>query len=545
VRVESGPVARIVGAAVLGCALGGVAVAAALHPWTNPDELRLAVNASPHSLNPLLNTNQEETVLGALAFDYLLSADRDLQLVPELAIEVPSTTNGGVSRDGKTITYKLRHGVRWHDGKAFTSADVAFSFHLVMDPKVNVQSRLGYDEVASVETPDTFTVRFRLKRAYAPIVRSLFAPSGEPYRIVPKHLLEHSSDVNKDPFGGAPVGTGPYRFVSWQRGDRINYEANTDYWGGKPKIRRVVVHDIPDLNTVGVQIRTHQLDLNIVDSATYNLLRASRDVNVTLITQNAFVALPFNTKHPPLDDVRVRRAIVKAIDRRTLTDRNTFGTGEVAFGDLPWRYWADRAPAADPNAFDVDGARALLDAAGWTLGKDGVREKNGKRLELELVEASGAITGRNIDVQVQSYLKAVGIAMTLKSVAANLLFAKRDDGGILQRGNFDLANLGWVSGIDPDNGFLYRCDQVPPNGNNYPGYCSAEMDALQAQAIGTYDDRRRRQLYARIEAVVARDVPWIFLYHPRVRVASNPDLQRPAGNFVDRFWHVGAWRYGD
>jgi len=538
-------VRNAVGAALIGCALGGTALGAALHPWTNPNELRLVMLSSPHTLNPLLNTNSEETNLGSLAFDYLVSADRDLRLTPELAIEVPSSANGGISRDGKIITYRLRHGVRWHDGKPFTSADVAFSYHLVMDPKVNVQSRLGYDEVASVDTPDAFTMRFHFKRPYAPIVRRLFAPSGEPYRVVPKHLLEHSTDVNQDAFGSNPVGTGPYRFVSWQRGDRVEYAANPDYWGGQPKIPRVIVRDISDINTIGVQLRTHQLDHSLVDSATYNLLRTNREMNVTLIPQNVFVSVTLNMKHAPLDDVRLRRAIAKAIDKHTLTDRLTFGTGEVAFADLPWRFWADHPPARDPNAYDTAAARTLLDAAGWTAGPDGIRQKGGKRLELQLAESAGGVTNRNVDVQLQSYLKAVGIELTIKSVAPNLFFAKAADGGVLDRGASDLATVSWIAGIDPDNGFLYRCDQVPPNGSNYAGYCSAEMDALQAQAIGTYDEGRRRELYARIENLVARDVPWIFLYNPRQRIASNLDLRRPAGNFVDRFWHVGAWRYGD
>ena len=524
-------------------AAGGVALAAALHPWTQPDTLRLNVLASPHSLNPLLNTNQEETILGSLAFDGLVSADRDLRLVPELASEVPTIANGGISRDGLTVTYKLRHGVTWHDGAPFTSADVAFSFNLVVDPKTNVQSRLGYDEVAAVSTPDAYTVRFRLKRPYAPIVRTLFAPSGEPYRIVPKHLLEHSTDINKDPFGSNPVGTGPYRFVKWQRGDRIEYAANERYWGGVPKIKKLIVRDINDLNTVGVQVRTHQLDLAAVDSATYNLLRAVPDIHVNLISQNAFVALSINLKHPPLDDVRVRRALAKAIDRPTFVQRNTFGTAELAYADLPWRYWSDRAPSHAENAYDPAGARALLDESGWRAGADGIREKNGKRLELELAESSGGVTTRNLDVQVQSYLKAVGVGVTIKSVAANLFFAKAADGGVLERGAFDLANVAWIAGIDPDDGFIYRCDQTPPNGSNYGGYCSPQMDALQAQAMRTYDDRARRAIYEKIETTARRDVPWIFLYHPRTRIAANVDLRRPAGNFVDRWWHAGEWRY--
>src|SRR6202011_1372588 len=143
--------------------------------------------------------------------------------VPALALVVPSRANGGISKDGLTVTYHLRPGVFWHDGKPFTSADVAASYRAVMDPRSLVQSRHGYDVVARVQTPDPLTVRFTLKRAFAPFVGTVFAESDAPYYLAPAHLLRNG--LARSPLASAAMGTGPYRLVRWARGDRIELEA--------------------------------------------------------------------------------------------------------------------------------------------------------------------------------------------------------------------------------------------------------------------------------------------------------------------------------
>jgi peptide/nickel transport system substrate-binding protein len=527
-------------AAVCGAARG--TAAEALHAWTRPDTLRLQISASPHTLNPILTTEQEDAWLGSLAFDLLVTADGRGKLVPQLAAEVPTVRNGGISRDGLTIAYHLRHGVRWHDGAPFTSADVAFTYRAIMDPRTAMESRVGYDRVARVETPDRYTVVFHLKQKWAPFVRTVFSEGASVFRILPEHVLGHVPDINRADFNDHPIGTGPYKFVRWQRGDRIEYVANDDYFGGKPRIRNIVVREIPDETTAGILLQRHEIDLAMVDSATFAAHRDDPDLRAELLPENAFAAYELNTSRPPFDDVRVRRAVAAAIDRESLVRKNTYGTGLLAYADIPPRFWT-AGPPPDPNRYDPAAANRILDAAGWRRGADGMRAKGGRRLQVELTEYAGSATLRNEDVQVQAELRAVGIDATIKTYALATYYGPVDAGGILKGGRFDLAAYSWLSGIDLDDSALYTCAQRAPSGNNSSRYCSPAMEAAQRAALSIYDDAERRAAYARIEALLARDVPELFLYYVQRRTLANPDLRRPAGNFVELWWNVGAWSF--
>lgn len=521
---------------------GPAAAAGRLHAWTQPDTLRLQVSASPHTLNPILNTQQEDAWLGSLAFDLLVTADGRGNLVPQLAAEVPTSRNGGISRDGLTITYKLRHGVRWHDGAPFTSADVAFTYRTIVDPRTNMESRVGYERVARVDTPDRYTVVFHLKQKWAPFVRTVFSEAASVFRVLPEHLLARVADINRADFNAHPIGTGPYKFVRWQRGDRIEYAANDDYFGGKPRIRKLVVREIPDQNTVGILLQRHEIDLAGVDSATFAAHRADPDLRATLLPENAFAAYQLNTTRPPFDDVRVRRAVAAVLDRAALVRKNTFGTGILAYADIPPRFWTSGSPR-DPNRYDPAAAGRLLDAAGWLRGPDGMRAKGGKRLQAQLAEYAGSPTLRNEDIQVQAELRTVGIEAEIKTYALPTYFAPADAGGILKGGRFDLAAFGWVSGIDLDDSALFTCGQRAPAGNNDARYCSPAMETAQRAALATYDDAARRAAYARIEELLVRDVPQVFVYYLQRRTLANPDLRYPQGNFVELWWNVAAWSF--
>ncbi|MBC5803272.1 MAG: hypothetical protein GIX03_09845, partial [Candidatus Eremiobacteraeota bacterium] len=232
----------------------------ALHSWTHPNEMRIAMVASPNTLNPLLSTQEQEQAAEVLAFDPLIAADPQGHDVPVLAARVPTLENGDISRDGLAITYHLRHGVVWQDGAPFSSHDVAFSWRAVMNPNSTIVTRHGYDDVARVDTPDRYTAVFRLKRPFAPAVHTFFAASDAPYDILPAHLLERYKSLNGLAFNSSPIGTGPFRVVRWLRGDHIEYVANDRYFLGKPKLRRIVWHFVPDENTIVEQMRAHEID---------------------------------------------------------------------------------------------------------------------------------------------------------------------------------------------------------------------------------------------------------------------------------------------
>ena len=223
--------------------------------------LRIGSQGTPNTLNPLLAANTTEAMIDRLMFDGLVSVDpTGTKQVPILAAVVPTLRNGGISPDGLTITYHLRDNVRWHDGVKFTSADVAFSWRAIMSPNNNTVSRTGYELVKSVDTPNATTVVFHMKRRFAPFVNTVFGESDSQYEVVPEHLLGKLHDINQIPFNSNPIGTGPFKFGEWARGDHLTLVPNDDYFLGKPKLQQIVIKFIPDENTELNQLRTHDID---------------------------------------------------------------------------------------------------------------------------------------------------------------------------------------------------------------------------------------------------------------------------------------------
>lgn len=512
------------------------------HPWTIPHVLRVDVPAEPNSLNPILTANTVEAALARLTFDGLVSVDATGRHdVPILAAAVPTLQNGGVSRDGLTITYHLRHGVRWQDGAPFTSADVKFTVAAILNNRNNVISRTGFTLVKSVGTPDPYTAVFHMKHAYAPAVDDLFGESDSPYEILPAHLLSKYPDINHVPFNGQPIGTGPFILKRWQRGDHLEYVANPHYFRGKPKLDRIVVHFVTDENTALNQLRAHELDWQFEPQPQeYKDLKPLTDVRSILVQGNQYERIQMNTRHPPLDDVRVRRAIAYAINLQRLVDDLTFGSAAVADQDLPPFMWA-HATNVTVYPYDPRKAGELLDSAGWKLGPDGFRHKSGRRLSLDLAYDVENATRRRGVVLVQAMLRKAGIAIEPKPYLAQLFFAQYQLGGILQTGKFDLGWSGWVAGIDPDNSTNVTCAAIPPNGQNNMFYCNHALDALENSALSTFDRTARKADYERIEQILSRDEPQVDLWWPRQIQAINPDLTGFTPNPVTETWNAYQW----
>ena len=503
--------------------------------------LRAATYADPSSLNPILATNTSENFLASLAFDFLVTVDDKGKDVPDLAAEVPTLENGGIAKDGKTITYTLRRGVKWQDGAPFSSADVKFSWQAIMNPQNNVVERRGYDDVSSVDVPDDYTVVFHLKRAFAPFVDTVFGESDDGFRVIPRHLLANYPNLNRVPFNALPIGTGPFKVVRWVRDDHIDYVANPQYFRGKPRLDRIRVSIIADDNTKNAEIRSHQLDL-IVDlsSASYRDLQGVPDVKTVLVDAPSYVSISMNLTHPPLDDVRVRQAIAYAVDERRIVDTLTYGTGTLATEDLSPYYWA-----YDPNVtrypFEPARANALLDAAGWRRGANGIRTKGGRPLSLQIVYGQGNVTAEQLGVAVQSYLKRVGIDAPIKTYNYTTLFATKEMGGIYNGGKFDLALYSWVAGADPDDSSQWMCALTPPAGNNITHYCNPKMDAAQRLALTHFDRTTRKTAYATAQELLARDVPAAFQYYLKRRYAISSGFQHFTPNGISEGWNAYEW----
>jgi peptide/nickel transport system substrate-binding protein len=185
----------------------------------------IAFNLSedPHSLDPILAQNDDEHQVARLMFDVLLDVDDRGVLVPSLAVAVPTTANGGVSADGRIITYRLRRGVRWQDGAPFTSRDVRFTWRAIVDPRNDVPSTHGYDLITAIDTPDPQTAVVHLRHAWAPAVATFFTYGTTPMEILPAHLLEGAGSLRASDFNTHPIGTGPFKLTSWTRGDGLTF----------------------------------------------------------------------------------------------------------------------------------------------------------------------------------------------------------------------------------------------------------------------------------------------------------------------------------
>jgi peptide/nickel transport system substrate-binding protein len=511
-----------------------------------PGQLRVAIQRSPNTLNPILSANTTEGFINRLTFDTLVTVDgRTKKMVPSLATEVPTPENGGISKDGLTVTYHLHDGVKWHDGEPFTSKDVKFSWQAMMNNANNVNARIGYEDVASVDTPNDTTVVFHLKHKFAPFVNTVFTDSDNPVCIIPEHLLAKYPNLNQVPFNQQPIGTGPFKLAEWVRGDHLSLVANDDYFKGKPKLRRVFLREIPDENTSLNALRSRDVDWIFEASPQlYKQAKGIPGITVVLNDQPQTLGVQMNTSRALLSDVRVRRAISYAIDKQALVDKNTGGSAVVAWADQPPFSWSYE-PNVEKYPHDVAKAKALLAEAGWTPGPGGIVRKNGQPLSLQIAYNVENATRRLVTVQIQAMLKDAGIDTQIKTYPANLIFATYGQGGIMTTGKFDLAVTGWIAGFDPDDHSLFQCDQIPrpghPDGVNYTRYCNKEMDQAQQVALASYDESVRKTAYSTIQKLLARDVPEDFIWYPRQAQPIVPSFKNFAPNPVNEAWNAYEW----
>jgi peptide/nickel transport system substrate-binding protein len=506
---------------------------------THPDRLRYALpGGDVHSLDPVLEGSTYEDEVDALFSDLLVGIDDHGRPFGELAARVPTLANGDITRDGRSITYHLRRGVRWHDGASFTSRDVRFSWEAMMNPRNDVQSRAGYDIVRRVLTPDPFTAVFVLKRPFAPAVMTIFG-GGSTARIIPAHLLANYPDLNHVDFNQHPIGTGPFKVVAWNRGRSIELERNDDYFLGKPRLSHLSVLIVPSYETAGIMLKGHDLDVSLLDSATYRLLRDARDLRLKLVPIDGFDSLTLNVTSPNLLDLRVRRAIAYALDRESLVRKNTVGAIE-ADSDIVPLSWAHARDVAT-YAYDPAKAAALLESAGWQRGPGGVRMKAGKTLTLDLVEEATSTSDRNISVQIQSMLHDVGIDVRVLPYASSTLWAPAAEGGVASGGKFDALLSGSGVTPDPDNSTLFMCRYDAPNGQNLSRYCNRVVDRLEEKALATVDPEKRKRYYAAIEHIVSDELPVIPLFWSRSKFGISPDVRGFNPNGVTPTWNAGSW----
>ena len=507
------------------------------NPWTHAGILRIGDTRVPDNLNRMLGTLTVDTEIDSLWCAHLFVVDEKEALRPELATVVPTRANGGISADGRTITYHLRPGVLWQDGAPFQSDDVRFSWQQVVNPLNTVQSTDYYDQVASIQTPDVHTAVVRLKRPQAGFIDIFF----NDYCLVPEHALRGLASINHAEYNRLPVGTGPFRIVENEPGVFIRLVANPHYWRGAPKLKEIDYHIIPDATTLLTQMRTHELDMyRDVPAEQAPQLASVPGTTIYRYPFSTYADVGFNAGREPVSDLAVRRALAYAVDVPALIRQVTHDEYIVADSDQPpWRW--THSDHLTVYHYDPQKAGELLDGAGWRQGAPGaVREKNGRPLHLSLVGLANDATAARAEEILQQQWRAVGVDVSIHNYPENVLYALGS--GVEQAGNFDVAFEGWTEGLDPDNFQLYGCTMAPPNGWNVYHFCSPSLDRAELIARGSYDTRARKQAYAAIQSSITSALPFYVLWFVRDEDLANSDLRgyRPATT-LSAFYNPWEW----
>jgi peptide/nickel transport system substrate-binding protein len=507
-------------------------------------QLVIAQQREPMALNPALENGQSAMEWGLLLFSYLVKFDDHGRLIGDIATEVPSLRNGGISKDGLTVTYHLRRGVRFADGKPLTARDCVFSIDTINNPNNNVQSRFGYDRVARADAPDDATLVVHLRQPFAPLLSLLMAPQGFP--ILPRHLLAGLHDFNRAAFNTQPIGSGPYVVTRWAHGDRVEMRPNPYYWQGKAKIDRLVVRFIPDTQTAISLLRTHEVGayFDEQDFADYPILLSIPGYNVTRTLIDGVGAIIFNTQDPLTSDPRVRHALAMAMDLKGLIRRAYRGAVDPTNAGRGLFIWAYDPKAYPDVPYDPAAARALLDAAGWKLGPDGVRHRDGRALDLLFIIQAGTPGDAVIGNTVAQAEREIGARVQLKAFNITQFVAPADDGGPVYGGKFTMALYPFINGDDPDTTDQFACANVPPHGYNKSRICDPRVDALLLAGRSTFDPQKRLAAYRSLQRILYAELPIVLMYQRRQINVFSTRVRGQSTSLSGAFWNARAWSLG-
>ncbi|WP_368518334.1 ABC transporter substrate-binding protein [Rhizobium sp.] len=464
--------------------------------------LNFIVEPEPPTILALAHTAGGTQKISPKITEGLLTYDFGLVAKPQLA------TEWSVASDGLTYTFKLRPNVKWHDGKPFTSADVAYSIELLK--QVHPRGRGTFANVIAVDTPDPLTAIFRLSKPAPYLLKALYAAESP---IVPKHIYEgvKIADVPTNPNGSAPIGTGPFVFREWVRGSHIILERNPDYWdAGKPYLDQVVVRFVPDGAARAAGFETAEFDLggdNPIPLADLERVKALPNIGIDsrgYETKGDQTQLILNLDNEYLKDVRVRRAIAHAIDLNVILNTVWYGYGHVSPTPISTFLPQYLNAAIKPHAFDLKAAEQLLDEAGYK------RNGGGTRFALRLTHNSYNEGFKRVAEYLKQNLARIGIDARIDSYDFSTYIQK-----VYTERAFDLTAEYLGNQFDPTLGvqriYWSKNFKLGLPFSNASHYQNPEVDRLLETASIEVDEAKRKQEFNDFQKIIADELPVINL----------------------------------
>ena len=471
------------------------------------------------SLNPVIATDGQSYIAEWPIYDSLVELDEKLGVKPLLA------ESWEVSRDGLTYTFKLKKGVKWHDGKPFTARDVAFTFYSVLDPKVTTPHRgyfdalVGFPELTNKDNPEEARgagaeADRGPRRLHDPL------PAALSVRRVPRGPREPARRhrARAHPEGPGPEHDGvqpeadrdrPVQVRRVEAGERIVLEANPDYHGGRPALDRLIYRVIPDAVVLLQELRAGGVDFIERPPLTeVSRLKQTAGLKVITADNTLYTYFGFRQDLAPFDDIRVRRALYHAIDIPAIVREVLQGYGVVATGQFAPSSWAFD-PSVKPYPYDPNRAKALLAESGWKPGPDGILVKDGKRLSFSLRHDQADQTTKDTAIIIQEFLKKIGVEATVEPLDWPTFVKK------LFASEFEGIVVGWTNFHDPDP-FAYSIWHSGQwKARNFAHYKSPRADAALEAARQARDQAERKKHYAEFSKILMEDAPYVFLYFPQ------------------------------
>jgi peptide/nickel transport system substrate-binding protein len=500
----------------------------------------VGLSQEPTVFNPLMAHIEVDDGVHFSLFDALFRIDSQGVIQPNLAVEVPSQKNGGISEDGLKWRIRLRDDVRWHDGKPFTAEDVKFTLELITNPSFRSWRTTGHALVHDITVVSPTEITWRMEEAFAPYLSFL----TETF-MVPKHIMEKEADPNNAAFNRAPVGTGAFKWGRRVAGDHLELVANPDYFGEGPYIERLVFKYIPDVTVLYTQFKSGDIDLvgqTYITPDNYEEARNLPNRVVTLVPGSSIESIYLNLERPQFKELAVREALYAAIDKKAIIDALYYGVPTATETFMPRQsfYYNPNLPVQE---FNLKRARQILDGAGWVPGRDGIRAKNGVRLSF----TNSTTSGNHLREQVQQFLKQtlaeIGVEMTIKNLPAAVMW-----GDFWLKSQFDSAISGVTNVVaaDPDVSNRLHTKAIVAKGgkgSNTGQYSNPEVDALLEKGTRTFDQEERRAIYLRVQEIVRQDLPFLPLFAYTNVYGHKKGIHGvvPNPNTRTESWNAAGW----
>lgn len=486
---------------------------------TQGGTFRYGTTINPRGMfNPILYTEQYDAYVIDVVYDGLIQIDANLQPQPKVA------KAWEISEDGLEITFYLHEGIKFHDGVELTAKDVAYTYRTILHPEYTgvrygtFNMLVGAQEykegkatdVPGIEVIDDYTIKFSTTRPHAPLLSSFG------YGILPSHLLEHIpvGELETADFNLHPIGSGPFKFVEFLTDQHVTFEANEEYFFGRPNIDTLVYQKVSQ-DTIPIFLQQNRIDFIEISPEQYLQVSDMNHIDIYVYEALSYSYIAFNLRQERFNDVAVRQAITYGFDRQLYVDVIREGFGIVANAPMPTASWAFTDEGIDTYDYDPERASKMLAEAGWTPGSDGILQKNGERLEFEFLVPDGSRLTEQMALLFQQNMEDIGIKVNLMFMEFSAAVDRVDTR------EFDIFTMSWSLAVDPDPYGIWHSTSLW----NDPGYNNPESDRLIELGRQETDMEKRKEIYAEWQRVINYDLPSMFLNYGVTIGAINKRVQ--------------------